>query len=225
MPGPVPHVPGKAQLQRGVLLVAHRDLRDPNFSRSVVLITEFDQSGTVGLVLNRPLPVPAAEALPPLAGIEPGAGRLFLGGPVAPDTLQLLLRTDANLGPATKLLGGVHLVTGLDLLQDLIDGRIRASALRLYAGYAGWSPGQLESELLRGDWFLWEADAGAIFAEEPERLWPDLIERAGAQWVLAPGADAADVAVASQYNYLIATGVVRGPRECAGSFRRGVLLR
>lgn len=198
-PAPTPVEP--VRLERGVLLVANRGLRDPNFSRSVVLITHFDDSGTVGLVLNRPLPVPAAQALPPLAGLEPDPGGLFLGGPMATATLQLLVRTDADLDPGSKLVGDIHIVAGADVLEDLLNGRIRATALRLYAGYAGWAPGQLENELLRGDWVLRAANPEAIFTPSPERLWPDLMGPPGEQWVQAPRTDGADVGAPAQYNY------------------------
>jgi putative transcriptional regulator len=207
------------QLERGVLLIASRDLRDPNFSRSVVLITHFDDSGTVGLVLNRPLPVPAAQALPPLAGLDPDPGGLFLGGPVAVSTLQLLVRTDADLDPGSKLVGNVYFVTGAEVLENLVDGRIRATSLRLYAGYAGWGPGQLESELLRGDWIIRAADPETIFASSPERLWPDLMGPPGEQWVQAPRTEGADVGAPAQYNSKFAKRT--GRDSAAAACRRG----
>jgi putative transcriptional regulator len=210
-PPPGEHV----QLRRGVLLVANRHLRDPNFSRSVVLVTHFDASGTVGLVLNRPLPVPAAQALPPLAGLEPDPGGLFLGGPVATATLQLLVRADAGFDPESKLVGDVHVVAEAEVLEGLVNGRIRATALRLYAGYAGWGPGQLESELLRGDWIIRAADPDTIFAPSPERLWPDLMGPPGDQWVQAPRTDGADVGAPAQYNYPFANRTDRGSAAAA----------
>jgi len=193
-PGPITE-----RLHRGVLLVAGRELTDPNFSHSVVLVTHLDDSGTVGLILNRPLPMPAAKALPPLAGVEPDAGGLFLGGPVAVETLQLLLRTKENLGAEARLVGDVYLVEGAKILKELVEGRVRATDLRLFAGYAGWAPGQLEAEMLRGDWILYPADAETVFAPAPERLWPELVDRASERWVwrFAPGADVRPVA---QYN-------------------------
>jgi putative transcriptional regulator len=203
-----------AQLERGALLIASRDLRDPNFSRSVVLITHFDDSGTVGLVLNRPLPVPAAQALPPLAGLDPDPGGLFLGGPVSIATLQLLVRTDENLDPGSKLVDNVYVVAGADVFENLVNGRIGATALRLYAGYAGWAPGQLESELLRGDWIIRAADPETIFTANPERLWPDLTGAPGEQWVRMPRTDGADVGAPAQYNYSFAN---RTGRESAAA--------
>ena len=226
-PGPAPALPtpqappgsGSEQLHPGVLLVAGRDLTDPNFSRSVVLVTHFDDSGTVGLILNRPLPMPATQALPPLAGLKPDAGGLFLGGPVAVATLQLLIRTDATLDSGSKLVGDVHLVEGAAVLQDLIDGRIQATALRLFAGYAGWAPGQLETELLRGDWFLFPADAETIFASAPERLWPELVDRASERWVRGP-LPGADVVTPAQYNPMFAVGLRHGPAGMATAHLR-----
>jgi putative transcriptional regulator len=216
-PVPRPAAPSDG-IHRGVLLIAERKLQDPNFSRSVVLITHFDETGTAGLILNRPLPVPAAEVLPPLAPIEPEPGGLFLGGPVGVDTLQLLVRTEADLGPESRIVDGVHLVTGVDRFQDLVDGRIQTKALRLYAGYAGWGPGQLESELLRGDWILWASDADTIFSPEPARLWPELIGRASEQWVQAGPPGGADATAPAQYNPRFATG-----REIGSGSARGAV--
>jgi putative transcriptional regulator len=205
-----PPTPGEERLRRGVLLVAAADLGDPNFTHSVVLITHFDESGSAGLILNRPLPVPAVRALPPLEPMEPDPGNLFLGGPVAVGTLQLLIRTDASLDAESRIVDDVHLVNRPETLNDLVDGRLRATAARLYAGYAGWGAGQLEAELLRGDWILRAADAGAIFAPDPERIWPDFMERAGERWVRVPHDDA-DADTRGRYNSGLA--IRTGPRQ------------
>lgn len=177
------------RLAKGVFLIARQGLNDPNFSRSVILITQYDDAGTVGLVINRTLPVRAVDAVPPIARLGLDAGELHAGGPVAIESLQLLIRASTGMDDATRILDDVHLVSELAALENLLDGGIRSYALRLYAGYAGWGPGQLESELLRGDWYLWPADPADIFTTPPDGVWPKLIQLAAAQWASIRGPD------------------------------------
>ena len=172
------------RLERGIFLIARSGLNDPNFSRSVILITHYDDTGTTGLVINRTLPIPAAEAIPPIARLGLDPGELHAGGPVAMDSLQLLIRAPGGMDESTRILDDVYLISERLALERLLEGNFSGSALRLYAGYAGWGPGQLESELLRGDWYLWPADPGHIFSAPPDSIWPKLIQQAAAHWVL-----------------------------------------
>jgi putative transcriptional regulator len=185
--GPAPRPGADApKLDRGVLLIAGRNVLDPNFARTVVLITRYDEQGTTGVIINRPLQLPAVDALPSLDGLTPDPGRLHMGGPVATGALQLLIETDSSLDEAVHVFGDVHLVQEASALERLRSGAVIAKRLRLYAGYAGWAPGQLESELLRGDWFLWPADSATVFTDRPETLWNELMARAAARWALYP---------------------------------------
>lgn len=200
-------------LERGVLLVARRELADPNFSRSVILVTQVNDAGSAGLVLNRPLELSAAAVLPPLADLAADAGRLYLGGPVEPETLQLLVGADLAPADVLRIVDGVYLAPGVDALQQLDAGRAPGTALRLYAGYAGWAAGQLQQELRRGDWHLWQADAATVFTMNPDRLWNELEALAGGSWVRAGRRPGADVAGATQYNYCLSQ---RGERFVTG---------
>lgn len=176
----------RPQLDRGIFLIANKGLKDPNFNRSVILITQYDPTGTIGLVINRPLQMPASEVLPPLQNLGLDTGNLHVGGPVAVNSLQLLIRSPSNLDDSLKVFDDVYLINESAVLTQLLNGGIPSSALRLYAGYAGWAAGQLESELLRGDWYLWRADSGDIFITPPDTVWPKLIDLAAAQWVRLP---------------------------------------
>jgi putative transcriptional regulator len=163
------------------LLVASPRLVDPNFERSVVLLLEDGSDGAVGLVLNRPLPAEVAEILEPWgeqAELAPPA-RVFRGGPVAPDTVIALGRCRDGLpaGSAPAALG--RQVVGPVALVDLTVGPDPTvlGGVRIFAGYAGWSSGQLRQELEEGAWFPVAAEPDDVLGSDPERLWHDVLRR------------------------------------------------
>lgn len=166
----------------GKLLVATPLLGDPNFRRTVVLIVEHEASeGTLGVVLNRPTPIPVAQVLDQWTDLASDPSVLFKGGPVAPTSalaLALIPGTDEPLGwraldgaPALARLGLIDLDTPPSVLAPAIQ------SLRVYAGYAGWSPGQLEGEIDEGAWHVVTAEPGDIFAPDPESLWRTVLRR------------------------------------------------
>lgn len=154
----------------GTFLVAAPDLPDPNFRQSVVLLIDHDPRGSWGLVINRPTPVRLEEALPEEQGLRGRSDRLFAGGPVAPNRLLMLLRSLDPPGGTRPVFDDVHLAWSPAALRG-------QAAFRLYAGYAGWGPGQLEAELSRGDWCLAPAQADLVFSEAPEDVWDLLVRR------------------------------------------------
>jgi putative transcriptional regulator len=175
-------------LAKGKFLIAGRNLVDPNFARTVVLLVEYGPGGALGLVVNRPTPVKLGSVLPDLEG--PGRKvEIFFGGPVSRGSLSLLARSDGVLEEASEVVKGVHVSRSLELLTRLAarkNGR-----LRVFAGYAGWAPGQLDNEVERGDWYIVPADENSVFAAEPEDLWRLLIpadpSRSAALKVREPG--------------------------------------
>ena len=173
----------QVRLARGVFLIAKKSMPDPNFAGTVLLITEYGESGTVGLVLNRPLDKPAHEILPELKELDPGSSTLFLGGPVRLNSLRVLVQTETDLGEYHSVVGNVFQITDLEGVRSLLDRELGQFRIRLYAGYAGWYPGQLEREMLRGDWLLSRADTSLIFTDDPASLWEKLLEEEDMQWV------------------------------------------
>lgn len=173
----------QVRLARGVFLIAKKSMPDPNFAGTVLLITEYEESGTVGLVLNRPLDKPAHEILPELKELDPGSSTLFLGGPVRLNSLRILVQTETDLGEYHSVIGNVFQITDLEGVRSLLDRELGQFRIRLYAGYAGWYPGQLEREMLRGDWLLSRADTSLIFTDDPASLWEKLLEEEDMQWV------------------------------------------
>lgn len=158
----------------GSLLVAGGSLMDPNFRRTVVVITEYGAEGAVGLVLNRPAPVTVAEAAPPLATlVEPGS-HIFVGGPVQPEAAIVLADFESFDVDGRIVIGSIGL---LSTYRGESDAGIRRA--RVFAGYAGWGPGQLEGEIAEEAWIIEDALPGDIFTEEPGRLWSTVLARKG----------------------------------------------
>jgi putative transcriptional regulator len=159
----------------GRLLVAMPVLDDPNFSRSVVFILDHDEDGALGVVINRASDVPVADAVETFIDLVPTPSVLFGGGPVEPDALVAIGRSTAAGDRAdTTIIEGLQLV---DLDEDPVFAGINLSQVRLFAGYAGWSPGQLEQEVWHGAWAVVDVDAGDLFTATPETLWEDVLRR------------------------------------------------
>jgi putative transcriptional regulator len=165
---------GAAELPgAGQFLVASRALNGPTFAHAVVLIVHHDDSGAMGLIVNRPTRLLAAEALPQLPLLAAYPGRLYLGGPVNQERVWALLRTDTPPHTAVEIFAGVYLTSLTEALASEAPGD--ASTMRLYVGYAGWGPGQLEGEMALGSWHVAPASAAAVFSTDPADLWRQLV--------------------------------------------------
>ena len=167
-----------AESLRGSLLIAAPQLLDPNFRRTVVLVADHGEEGAMGVILNRPSGMTVADAAPDLEPLVGPESPIFAGGPVQPTSGVVL----AEVAEADEpVFGDVVLVPGLGELADVIDG---AGSVRVFAGYAGWGPGQLDDELAREDWIVEPARASDVFSEDSEALWGSVLERKGGQYAL-----------------------------------------
>jgi putative transcriptional regulator len=163
---------------RGSLLVAGPTLLDPNFKRTVVLVAEHTDEGAMGVVLNRPSGVTVADAAPDLEPLVGGEAPIFAGGPVQPGA-GVVLAEVAETDQA--IFDDVVLLPGLNELADVVDG---ADRIRVFAGYAGWGPGQLDGELERDDWIVESAAPDDVFSDRPDGLWGEVLARKGGQYAL-----------------------------------------
>lgn len=170
----------------GRLLVATPLLDDPNFRRGVVLVVEHDpQEGTLGVVLNRPTEVPVDRVLPPWATLVTGPSVVFQGGPVALDSALALARVPGDEEPlGWRALDGVPALSRLGLVDLDAPPEVLAAEVtefRVFAGYAGWSAGQLRSEIEEGAWFVLPSEPHDVFIDDPERLWREVLRRQGGE--------------------------------------------
>ena len=173
------HRPG-----RGMFLLAAPRLRDPRFARTVVLLLEYDRTGALGLVINRPTEASLHDVLAtPLPNSEGHA--VFAGGPVELRRLIALLRSPVAVDGAERLFGDVHASGSMDTLRRMLERDGHAADVHAYLGYAGWAPGQLDAEIARGDWIVAPADAQSVFDTPPVDVWPNLMRRNAGRWVRA----------------------------------------
>jgi putative transcriptional regulator len=170
---------------KGKLLIATRQIGDPNFSKSVILLVAFeDGGGGMGVIVNRPTPIPLAKILPQFAALAGRGDRVWMGGPVLPTSLLVLHSSSKPGGNAEAVFGDVYVLTSRDAVEGLLGSKNRAGRFRAYAGHAGWGPGQLENEIARGDWLVVPARPEVVFSEAPGDLWEQLMERSEGEWTL-----------------------------------------
>ncbi|MFE3248906.1 YqgE/AlgH family protein [Streptomyces sp. NPDC059209] len=160
----------------GRLLVATPALADPNFDRAVVLLLDHDEEGSLGVVLNRPTPVDVGDILESWGGLAGDPGVVFQGGPVSLDSALGLAVIPGDEGPIgwRRVHGAIGLVD-LETPPELLARAL--GSLRIFAGYAGWGPGQLQNELTEGAWYVVESEPGDVSSPRPENLWRAVLRR------------------------------------------------
>jgi putative transcriptional regulator len=167
---------------RGKLILAGPMLKDPNFDRTVVLITEHSEEGAMGLVLNRPSEATIGDAVPDLTWVADPEDTVYVGGPVAPNGV-IVLAEWTDPGQAVVLVeDDLGFVPG-----DADDPEALATAIRrarVYAGHAGWGPGQLENELAEEAWIVEAPRREELFSDDAEGLWPAVLRRMGREFAL-----------------------------------------
>jgi putative transcriptional regulator len=160
----------------GRLVVATPLLDDPNFARAVVLVLDHDEDGALGVVLNRASGVPVRETLDDWIDLVADPPVVFGGGPVEPTAVVALGRAVPGLPTdgSTAILERIQLV---DLDTDPVLAATDLERVRIFAGYAGWAPGQLELEIAQGAWFTVEAEPRDVFTDDPAGLWHAVLGR------------------------------------------------
>ncbi len=165
----------------GRLLVATPYLGDPHFSRSVVYLLEHDGGATVGVILNRPSHTPVGQVLPDWHDAVSGPAVVFGGGPVQPDGALCLAELETGTSGMREVVDGVSTV---DLDGDVTVIAPNARRLRVFAGHAGWSPGQLDAEIAEGAWWVFGGSPSDLFSEQPRTMWAHVLRRQPAPFCL-----------------------------------------
>lgn len=161
----------------GLFLVAKPSLADPNFARTVVLVTQADDASTVGVIVNRPTRLRPQQVLPTEFPHENYRQPIFSGGPVMRHAIVAVFRSEsAPEAPAFHVLKGVYFTMHPENIRKLLAEP--SARYRLYLGFSGWAPRQLESEFMRDGWYVLPADEATVFRSNTEGLWEELLEKA-----------------------------------------------
>ena len=161
----------------GKMLVAMPTLKDPHFRASVVLLIRYGKEGAVGLVINRPTQLDLQAEFQGLVGEKPGRETLYWGGPVAMDRRVMLVEHTVPLEDDNheRVLQSLYLANDPQQFEYMLKQNEPLQRFRVYAGYAGWRPLQLEREIIRGDWVVVPGDVTLVLQQDSESIWPQLI--------------------------------------------------
>ncbi|MBM3824116.1 MAG: YqgE/AlgH family protein [Verrucomicrobia bacterium] len=170
---------GSHQSLKGQFLLDGGKLKGSFFHRTVVLVCQHDPEGAFGLVLNKPLGKPAEELIPEDLPASIKSEEIFLGGPVQPSALTFLHTYGGKSAAAPPVFDHLRLGHSLEELVEIGERKGTSARLRLFAGYAGWSPMQLDNEMKRGSWLTYPANVELMFETPPDELWKRVLKLKG----------------------------------------------
>ncbi len=159
---------------KGDLLISEPFLTDLHFRRTVVLLGEHNEEGTVGFILNRLLNIRSNEVVPGLLDID---FPLFYGGPVEPNTLHFIHTVGELIDGAQPIRNGIYWGGNIELINDLLArGTVQPNEFRFFVGYSGWAEGQLEEEMEQRAWWIGKAPTSLIFDDDLEHMWANVVK-------------------------------------------------
>lgn len=161
----------------GKILVAGRNLGDPNFAQTVILLVQYDADGVVGLILNRRTELAVSRVLGDYPAAKNRSDPVYFGGPVDSQQIRALGKSLAKLDGATQICHGVYQIATKSQLEQALTDRAVSKTFHVYLGYAGWHAEQLRKEMELGAWFVFPGDAETIFNSDPDSLWPRMIRK------------------------------------------------
>lgn len=169
-------------LSPGLLLIADPFLKDPNFSRTVVLLCDHQEKGSLGFVINRLFDQPLNELIPEvLLNNIP----VYYGGPVQMDTIHFIHRTPELISGGQEILPGVFWGGQFeDVISALNRGLLDSSHVKFFLGYAGWTEGQLDEEVKEKSWIVSQTGAGLIFDAEEQQIWQQSLRNLGSSFAM-----------------------------------------
>lgn len=169
-----------AELATGMLLIADPFLKDPNFMRTVVLLTEHRDDGTIGFVLNRRYENTLDELLPEVEGHKLP---VYYGGPVQMNTIHFLHRYPTEIAGSVQVMKGIYWGGNFEAVVALINsGKADPEKIRFYIGYSGWSAGQLDGEMTEKTWLTVQASRQLVFHPNAEEIWRDSLKFMGGEY-------------------------------------------
>ncbi len=161
----------------GKVLVASRNLGDPIFVKTVILLVRYDAEGILGLILNRRTDIPISRALESVKGAKTRSDPVYLGGPVETPAVFALFKSPAKVEGAEPIFDGVSLIISKPLFEQTLSSGPDSGVFHVYLGYAGWTQEQLQKEVELGVWFIFPAEASTVFNADPDSLWQEMIRK------------------------------------------------
>ena len=168
-------------LRAGKVLVASRNLGDPLFTKTVILLVQYDSEAVLGLVLNRRTNIPISRALESVKGAKDRSDPVYVGGPVETPVVFALFQSQTKIGKAEPIFDDIYLIASKPLIEQAISARPDPRLFHVYLGYAGWTQEQLQKEVELGAWLIFPADSSTVFDEHPDSLWQEMIRKAELQ--------------------------------------------
>ena len=187
-----PAGPSRAQsirpedLAQGKILIMPREAPDPLFAHSVIVLAHYGKDGAVGLMVHYRSKLTVQRALAGMKGAEKRTDPLFVGGPVDLQGVMALLRSDTPPPGTAHVAGKLYWLSSKQSIATALSEQRKPSDLRIFLGYAGWGPAQLEREVRLGGWYIFDYDEKLVFDDHPETLWQRLIRKTELQKVLLP---------------------------------------
>jgi putative transcriptional regulator len=169
--GQMPKTPGAS-----FMLVAGKQMPDPRFRKTVLVVTTHGKSGPIGVIVNRSEDIKLDQLFPDSAAAKERS--LFYGGPAYPKQISYLVRGGEAVKGALTISSNIYLAYDMPTLGELLNGKHPQKDLRVMHGLASWAPGQLEYEIKLGSWYVMPFDETVIFDHPPEGIWQELFNRA-----------------------------------------------
>ena len=179
VPGSVTPSVGDERQVLGFFLVASEDIKDPRFKEAVILVTPHHRGEVIGVVVNKPTETAVSTLFPQSELKDEHSRQLYYGGPLSKQSLLFLISSKKQPEASLRIFDNVFLSTDSKVLQQVLRHPKPFAGLRVFSGYAGWKPGQLEAEVEEGYWLLREADTEILFNTEPGLMWRKLLDRPG----------------------------------------------
>ena len=179
VPGSVTPSVGDERQVRGFFLVASEEIRDPRFKEAVILVTPHHRREVVGVVVNKPTETAVSKLFPKSDLKDEHSRQVYFGGPLSMQSLLFLISSKKQPEASLRIFDNVFLSADSKVLQQVLSHPRPFAGLRVFSGYAGWKPGQLEAEVEKGYWLLREADTEILFNTEPGLIWRKLLDRPG----------------------------------------------
>ena len=168
--------------EKGKILISEPFLQDFNFKRSIVLLCEHNEEGTVGFILNKPTQLKLSQLIEDFPDFN---APVYFGGPVQINTLQFIHRAGDIIEGTTEISEGLYWGGSFEVLKILIEtNQVSPSDFRFFIGYSGWNPGQLEEEMKISSWIVTSVSLENLFSDEPDKLWGDILKKMGKKFAI-----------------------------------------